>query len=91
MKADTGPCYNCFALGSLYYPEHDHYACPKHAHQFSMWEESKAHLLELIAPNVKAWAAHWLERGIARHDVESAFENPEGDLLEIVRPESKGD
>ncbi len=43
----------------------------------------------LIAPNVKAWAAHWLERGIARHDVESAFENLEADLLEMIQPESE--
>lgn len=89
MKADTGPCYNCFALGSLYYPEHGHYACPKHANQLALWEESKAHLLELIAPNVKAWAAHWLERGLTKKDIEATFENLEDDFLEIVRPEAE--
>ena len=87
MKPPLGACYNCMALGSLYYPDYDHYACPKHANQLSLWDESKAHLVELMAPAVKAWADHWLERGLTENDVESAFENLEDHLLKIVRPE----
>lgn len=91
MKAPTGSCYNYLVLGSLYYPEHDHYACPKHTSELARWEESKAHLLELIAPTVQAWCAHWLERGLTERDIAATFENLEDDFLEIVRPESEGD
>jgi hypothetical protein len=41
-----------------------------------------------MAPAVKAWADHWLERGLTENDVESAFENLEDHLLKIVRPEA---
>lgn len=84
MKPLRGPCYNCQQLGSLYYPDADHYACPKHANNLSIWDESKAHLIELIAPTVEAWAAHWLERGATQSDVESTFEHLEDHLLRIV-------
>lgn len=89
MKAPTGFCYNCLVLGSLYYPDYDHYACPKHAGQLSLWDESKAHLIELIAPTVEAWRDHWLERGLRERDIEATFENLEDDFLEIVRPEAE--
>jgi hypothetical protein len=85
MKPLTGPCHNCFALGSIYYPDYDHYACPKHADKLSQWIESKAHLLELIAPVVAAWGDHWLERGLTQKDIKSTFENLEGDLVRIVQ------
>lgn len=88
MKELFGPCYSCNVLGSIYYPDADHYACAKHAGQLSLWHESEAHLIELIAPAVEAWAAHWLERGLTKKDIEATFENLEGDLLEIVRPEA---
>lgn len=48
-----------------------------------------AHLIELIAPAVEAWAAHWLERGLTPEDVESTFENLEGRLVKIVQPYTK--
>ncbi len=89
MKPLTGPCHNCMMLGSLYYPEHDNYMCAKHAAQVSLWEESKEHLLELIAPTVELWRAHWLERSLTKKDIEATFENLEDDLLEIVRPETE--
>jgi len=88
MKPLLDACYNCMALGSLYYPERDHYACPKHANNVALWDKSRAHLLDLIAPSLEAWYAHWLERGATRSDLDSTFESLETYLLEIVRPEA---
>ncbi len=89
MNPATGPCYNCRAPNSLYYPAHDHYACPKHARDFALWEESKQHFLDLIAPNVRAWYAHWRGRGLDERNLDATFEVLEPCLLEIVRPEAE--
>lgn len=87
MKPLTGPCHNCQQLGSIYYPEHDNYICAKHAAQLSIWNESKAHLLDLIAPTIEVWRDHWLERGLDQRNLEGTFENLETDLVDIVRDE----
>lgn len=89
MKLLTGPCADCQQLGSLYYPEHDSYMCAKYAAKVSLWSESRAHLLNLLAPTLEAWRDHWLERGLDQRNLEGTFDNLESDLIDIVRSETE--